>query len=218
MTVELNTRVEINNQAILSEDRCTLVQALRIDGVWYDLGIDPSQKNSLDDQSILKVQKIWARIAEQALPLNQVSSMTCVYNCDTQKASVSLLSEGKEEDVTDRISFNVEQLKTDLEVSPDIVNTYFGTGDRCTVHQVIKYIHCALMIHRSSIKSTKTPEALEATSTPIAQERLETAETPELLPAPSPKRKRVPPTAESLKKKVEQVIQQARIVELSLTN
>jgi hypothetical protein len=165
MTPTLNCnsgqRIEISPQAKFSEDRRTILKALRIDGIWYDIQMDSPPGLSLEVYESIapKIQMIWARIAEQSLAPNL--KMECSYNCQTETASVFTLSNGQKREVTNRISFDVEQLKNRLRETPEIATKYFGNGDRCTVHAVMKYVSCELMNPNSTLRLVNSSEDLE---------------------------------------------------------
>ena len=194
-------RVEISGLVELSEDRRTIVKALRIDGVWYDIEIDSPPGLSLESyrSMVPKIQMIWARIAEQALLPNPSSTlkMECSYNCNTERASVFTISNRGKEDITDSISFDVQELKEELGESPEIAESYFGNSDRCTVHAVMKYVNNELMkpssILRPASESNSSDFLASAPTTPQKAKTTPTSTPTHSRKPPSPRKLRKPP-------------------------
>src|SRR5947209_5546391 len=97
-----NSRIVINDQAGLSADCRTIVRALQVDGVWYDIDID-FQSSGIGRDMIPKIQTIWARMAEQAVNSTPRNSsplqMECSYDVDRQSASMVVLSNQERKDV-----------------------------------------------------------------------------------------------------------------------
>ncbi|HEX2583355.1 MAG TPA: hypothetical protein VHL30_04490 [Chlamydiales bacterium] len=138
------SRIEINNHAQLSGDGRTILKALTIDGISYDIDIDFSNRASVceDLQLIPKIQTIWARMAEQALPDSLPANwqMECSYNSHSQKASVIVISAGKKKDRTDTISLPARELKEDLREAEQFIIDYATRDMHCTAKSVMQYV------------------------------------------------------------------------------